>query len=98
MNSRRSPHRPPPEQCNQSVKHEPASIVPAHAPLTERPNALEHTGNGWDAGVAFLTRGGGPTSKVANGPYAFAVKRWQSMDGVARGAALVSAGSITLVV
>jgi drug/metabolite transporter (DMT)-like permease len=45
-----------------------------------------------------LTLGGGSIGRIANGPYAYAVKRWQAMDGVARGAALVSAGSLTLVV
>jgi drug/metabolite transporter (DMT)-like permease len=34
---------------------------------------------------------------VGFNPYALAVARWNGMDGVARGAALVSAGSLTLV-
>src|SRR5262249_21703492 len=66
--------------------------------LTPLCNPLEHTGIERDAGVAFLTLGGGSIGRLANGPFAFAVKRWQAMDGVARGAALVSAGSLTLVV
>jgi drug/metabolite transporter (DMT)-like permease len=39
-----------------------------------------------------------PLRNALGRPHAFALARWGAMDGVARGAALVSAGSLTLVV